>query len=158
LFNPLTFARLGYYKEYGNSRAFLLAKAQELGYDLSDDFRGWESGGVFMHTPNHPAVRVLVSIAVRAAEKAGLPVRPDLTEGMDDRLARAVRLPIYPALAKRLKVPPSAKFRLQNAQGVRRFGLQEYISTTYEMYRSASPSFFEIASIRRVAAVLSELA
>jgi hypothetical protein len=158
LFNPLTFAQLGYYKEYGKSRAFLLSKAKELGYDLSDDFRGWESGGVFMHTPNHPAVRVLVSIAARAAQKAGLPVTPDLTEGMDDRLARAVRLPVYPAIAKRLKVAPNAKFRLQNPQGVRRFDLHEYISTTYEMYRSASPAFFEVPSIRRVAAVLSELA
>jgi hypothetical protein len=156
LFNPLTFARLGYYKEYQSGKHYLLSKAQELGYDLKDDFGEWEAGGVFMHTPNHPAIHVLARVAARAAERAGLPTNGESTDDVDDRLGRRVRLPVYPAIAKRLKLDPKPNFRVQDGDGVRVFDLPEYISVTYEMYASATGSFFAHPRIQRVAGALRE--
>lgn len=156
LFTPFTFARLGYYKEYQSGKAYLLSKAKELDYDLADDFQQWEAGGAFMHTPNHPAIHVLARVASKAASRAGLRVSEALADGVEDRLGRLVRLPVYPALAKRLNVSANASFRLREPHGTRVFDLPEYISVTYDMYASAPPSFFEQRSIQRVAAALRD--
>ena len=158
LFNPFTFARLGYYRQYESGKAYLLSKAAELGYDLGEDFRDWEASGVFMHTPNHPAIHVLARVAAKAARKAGLTVNGGSLEEIDDRLEQLVRLPVYPALAKRLKVDAEPTFRVREEDSICIFDLPEYISATYRMYASANPSFFSFYRIQRVAAVLRETA
>jgi hypothetical protein len=156
LFNRFTFARLGYFKEYENGKRFVLSKAQELGYDLADDFVGWEATGIFMHTPNHPSLQVLASVATKAAAMAGLRLETESAEGVQDRLEGWVRLPVYRGIAKRLNVDPQPEFTLQMRSGVRTFHLPKYITQTYALYGSASDEFFQNPRIQRVAAALRE--
>jgi hypothetical protein len=156
LFNAYNFARLGYFREYTAGRAFFLLQAAELGYELSHKFGDWERSGVFMHTPNHPSLAVLTSIAAAAAEKAGLPVEGAAANGMQDKLGRLLRLPVYPAIAKRLRISSESEFMVWRPKGApRTFDLKDYIAETYALYASVPTSFFEQKAIQRAAAVLN---
>ena len=56
-----------------------------------------------MHTLNHPAVRVLASVAARIMRKAGIEQIHSATEAYDP-LARATQLPVYPEIAGKIGV------------------------------------------------------
>jgi hypothetical protein len=155
LFNAFNFAKLGYFQEYDAGKEFLLSRAAVVGYDLAPALREWEKEEIFMHTPNHPKLHVLISVAAKAAEKASL--RPDIhaADGMPDRLSRKVCLPVYPAIAKRLRLSGTLEFGVGEQKARRTFALEKYVTETYELYASAPKSFFEQKPIQRAAAILN---
>lgn len=155
LFNAFNFARLGYFQEYAAGREFLLSRAAAIGYDLATEFEEWRRGGIFMHTPNHPMLQVLISVAAKAAQKAELPVDLQAAIGMPDRLSRKVCLPVYPALARRLRVSADSAFATGERKARRTFDLKTYITETYELYGTAPKGFFEQKPIQRAAAILN---
>ncbi|HEX3945031.1 MAG TPA: WcbI family polysaccharide biosynthesis putative acetyltransferase, partial [Rhizomicrobium sp.] len=133
-----------------------LSQAAELGYELSHDFEDWERSGVFMYTPNHPSLAVLITVAAAAGRKAGLPVERTAADGMQDKLGRLLRLPVYPAIAKRLRISSDPEFMVwRPKKGMRTFELKEYITKTYALYASAPQKFFKQRGIERAAAVLN---
>jgi hypothetical protein len=156
LFNAYNFARLGYFREYTAGRDFLLSQAAELGYELSHDFEDWERSGVFMYTPNHPSLAVLITVAAAAGRKAGLPVERTAADGMQDKLGRLLRLPVYPAIAKRLRISSDSDFMIWRPKlAPRTFDLKDYIAETYALYASVPTSFFEQKAIQRAGAILN---
>jgi hypothetical protein len=155
LLNPFTFAKLGYFREFARAKAFLLKRASGMEYDLEADFDEWASAGPFMHTPNHPTIRVLISVALKAAAKAGLKADADAAREARDRLASSVILPIYPAVAKRLGAEGGYSFLLPEAGSQREeISINQYISRTYEIYQTLPRAFFEHQTVQRVAAQL----
>lgn len=154
-FNAFNFARLGYFQEYDAGKEFLRSRAASIGYDIAPAFREWEKEGIFMHTPNHPKLHVLMSVAAKAAQKAELPFDLEAATGMQDRLSRKVCLPVYPALAKRLRVSIDPEFAVGERKARRTFDLKQYITETYELYASAPKNFFEQKAIQRAAAILN---
>ena len=113
MFNSYTYARLGYFEEFGKSKAFLLKRAKELGFDLASCIPRWAAAGSFMHSPNHPKIHVLADLARLIAEKLGLPFDPTmpLQDYIGDRLLGGVAMPVYPEIAARLGTPGSFYFK-----------------------------------------------
>ena len=111
LFNSYFFARLGYLDRFAPWKDLLLSKAQEIGYDLHKDFQDWLRQGAFMHTWQHPTVRVMASVAVRAIAKANLRQTVDDPHDVPDALAHATALPVFPEIARSAGVAPIAGFR-----------------------------------------------
>jgi hypothetical protein len=155
LFNAYNFARLGYFREYGAGRDFLLSQALDLGYDLTESFAQWERSGVFMHTPNHPSIGVLATVAAAVAQKAELTVDATAVDGLPDKLGRLMRLPVYPPIAKRLRLTCNSDFMVWRPKATRNFDLNEYITETYALYGRVPKSFFEQNAIKRAATVLN---
>jgi hypothetical protein len=93
MFNSYTYARLGYFAEFGKAQAFLLRASGELGFDLSGCLSRWGAAGSFMHSPNHPKVHVLADLARLIADKLGLPFDPTMPveDYVEDRLLVGVR-------------------------------------------------------------------
>jgi hypothetical protein len=75
---------------------------------------------------------------------------------MQDKLGRLLRLPVYPAIAKRLRISSDPEFMVwRPKKGMRTFELKEYITKTYALYASAPQKFFKQRGIERAAAVLN---
>lgn len=157
LFNPFTFKILGYFDAFEKARTYLLAKANESGYALSDDFERWKASGLFMYTNNHPKPPVLLSIAQAVARKAGLSAGPLSEEEIEDSFADKQILPVYPPIAKRLGVQGGYGFAQRRVRRQRNsYDLREYVVRAYEIYRQAPKIGFQNMAIQRTAALLRE--
>ena len=108
-----------------------------------------------MHTPNHPKLKVLTAVAAKAAQKADLRVAVQAADGTRDRLSRKVSLPVYPAIAKRLRVPIDSTFAVGERKARRTFDLKDYVAETYALYERVPKIFFEQTAIQRAAAILN---
>jgi hypothetical protein len=107
LFNSLTYSALGYFEAFDTARSLSLRSFSAAGFDLEPHIDGWkDKTGSFMHTLNHPHIQVLTRLAhmigVRAAfidEATALP------DDVEDTLAAGIRWPVYPEIARRLRLP-----------------------------------------------------
>jgi len=139
LFNSYVYASLGYFAEFGPARRALLSKASSLGYDLSESFAQWLREGSFMHTINHPHIRVLGTLAAMAAQKAGFQADVALCESPGDSLALSFCWPVYPELAERLSVDGGLSFErnaflARQLNVSRRLSLEEFITQSFAAY------------------------
>jgi hypothetical protein len=156
LFNSYFFARLGYLDRFAPWKDLLLSKTQEIGYDLHEDFQDWLRQGAFMHTWQHPTVRVIASVAVRAMAKANLRQTVDDPHDVPDALARATALPVFPEIARAVGVAPITGFRrVVRKNKVHDVSLAEFVRGTYEIYRKVDRAVFETGKIAAARSVLS---
>jgi hypothetical protein len=156
LFNTYIFSCSGYFDEYEMAKSFLLSHAADLGYDLMEAFDEWQATGPFMHTINHPKVRVLSGIAVKIAARIGIDVT-GTAENIPDRLLPSVVLPVYPALADRLGMSGDTNFKLSERSGAKTadiLTLEEYIHETYRIYAGYPREAFQMPRIKRARAIL----
>lgn len=137
LFNALTYARLGYLDRLPLARDFVLLKGREAGYDLTEPWADWTRDGPFMHTINHPAIRVLLGLTRLALGKAGIAF-PEPAGLPVDHLARFQHWPIYPQVARRIPCEAGAfAFAVPDGEGGHHhLGLPEFIVHAYRLYRA----------------------
>jgi hypothetical protein len=140
LYNRLVFSRLGYFNQFGEDRALLVARFRDVaGYNLNPWFDAWVRSGCFMHSFNHPKVHVLADLARIACELLGLPaaeVPPQTIQS--DRLALLAAHPVYPDLAAYFGVPANPLFQLpmQGSVGRSSVSLEAYLALCFRDYRS----------------------
>jgi hypothetical protein len=159
LFNTFIFEKLGYFAEYNKAREFLVRMSAAAGYDLERYFQEWQAEGSFMHTVNHPSIRVIATLARDAAAKAGL-VKADtpVPKIRYDALQTVERWPVYPPLAKRLSINGEFRFSIRPAIAKperKTMSLREFIAECYALYAPFPKAVFDQSSIRRARNVLA---
>jgi hypothetical protein len=149
LFNAFIFARLGYFGKFAPWKRIFLERAAAIGYDLADDFEAWLKSGAFMHTLNHPSVRVLASVASRIMRKSGIE-QVNSVIGAYDPLARATQLPVYPEIASAIGIEPIRCFRVssRDKRGVRDLLVRDFVAESFRIYSGLDPIVFETDEIR----------
>ncbi len=142
LFNESVFRKLGYFDFWTPARDAMLAKSHTTDVPLHRFVERWRGGGAFMHTTNHPQLRVVADIARQVAIL--MEVSPDNSKPEDmveDHLARQFVLPVYPEIATSLGIEGSYEFLLPGRDDRReRIDLREMIERTFAAYASIDPS------------------
>ncbi len=112
LFNATVFEKLGYLDRWETSKRELLAHALSVDMPLDHLFSRWERSGCFMHTFNHPEIKVASDIAVELMKKAGLPMK-ECNPGryLSDPLRAMPVWPVYPEIAARLGLRGDYSFK-----------------------------------------------
>lgn len=124
LFNVFTYASLGYFAAYEASCELLHNDGVALGYELGDGLR---KAGVFMHTINHPNIRILDLVATEALRISGLDYQ-NIDNMPRDALSESFIWPVYPEIANYLQVLPGGDF-----YGKKGFcALKDVVGATYE--------------------------
>ena len=152
LFNAYIYGALGYYDEYAKAEQFLQMRAAQVEWDLGAELVAWRGASPFVHTPNHPKIEVMMSLARQLCAKAGLEFDADALAPADP-FDRFGDWPVYPQIGKRLGVPGEMVFVSPALQG-RAFDLQGAIRWFYDAYAKASPETLRFA---RVDAILETL-
>jgi hypothetical protein len=158
LFNAFIFARLGYFDAFDASRTFFLSRAEGMGYKLRQDMEDWLKTGTFMHTVNHPAIRVIACITAKAYEKAGLGTTQP-PQDVPDVMGKVASLPVFPDIAKRLGVEGTALFRRPDSKEnpmTPSMTLEEYVRKSYSIYAHYTAEVFSDPRIERIRAILNE--
>ncbi|HUB65016.1 MAG TPA: WcbI family polysaccharide biosynthesis putative acetyltransferase [Methylocella sp.] len=141
LFNKLVYSRLGYLDAFQQARLFLINQFKTIGIDLTRYIDAWAAEGCFMHSLNHPKMRVLCDLAVMACELAGIEVPDDRThlEMLPDHLSQHVQMPVYPEIASHLGIKGHRMFKTtQDCRNYQFFPLNTYIASCFKFYEAGS--------------------
>ena len=113
LYNRLSFARLGYFEVFAEQHALLLERYAAYRIDFSSALPRWLAPGCFMHSVNHPRMRVMLDMAQAVCGLAGLAPQalPPSETSLRDNLAAHPTHPVFPDIAAALDIPPSGAFR-----------------------------------------------
>ena len=135
LFQEETFEALGYFDTWERSRGDLLREARNTDMALDGALDAWARDGCFMHTFNHPRVRVVQDLARRVLARMGVQP-PDGTSDQDvpDHLGDALSLPVYPPIAARLGIAGSYRFERGRRDRQEVFDLGEMIERSHAVY------------------------
>lgn len=112
LFNSFVYSSLGYFDAFPVARNYMFQTFEAAGYDLRPHMDTWlRESGTFMYTVNHPKICVLSSMALMAAERAGLvPSGTPVPTGVDDALFYSLQWPTYPDIARRIGLTGNLSF------------------------------------------------
>ncbi|MBN8890840.1 MAG: hypothetical protein BGP12_08740 [Rhodospirillales bacterium 70-18] len=158
MFNAKTYAAIGYFDGWDQSRDRLFAGFRSLGYPrLEDAFYRWCAEGCFMVSINHPRIRVLHSIAAEALRYIGIPVERRYAEVADNMLNGPI-YPVYPEVGECYGVQGDYRFKLPGTNYT--LGLEEFVALNFESYRELTPEAVTLDSPYRekVAAITRLLA
>lgn len=135
LYNSYVYSLLGYFDEYAKARAALDLVCQEHGYDQADLTAEWGEDSSFMHTPNHPKLRVLWSLAKRVCVSIGEEISPTAVPPEQDWLAAKASWPVYPEIARRLGFEGDTIFRRTAGAPV---DLEAFVDLSFTAFRNVS--------------------
>jgi hypothetical protein len=128
LFTGANYERFGYMGIWEACKQMYLGSYAEAGVDLAPYFPRWSREGAFMHSVNHPAIRVVADIARALLAQDGLEARQ--TDFLPhDNLKNAPVWPVYDEIAEALGVRGSMLFKVHNAY--RFLDLDEFIAGSY---------------------------
>ena len=126
LFNAYIYGVLGYFDVAAKAERYLLEVAERHNFGLEAWLPNWRAGGAFMHTPVHPSIRVISSIAERVADALELGP-PQAKADMTDMLEPLGVWPVYPEIARRLGVSGDLTFKFPSTPPM---GLEGMIERT----------------------------
>jgi hypothetical protein len=110
LYYDLAFARLGYFTRFAEEAAVLAERLSACGLDGPALLRRWTASGCFVHSINHPKIRVLLDYARFVCARIGATPREVDPATVPDGLASGPTHPVFPAIAARLGIPPEGCF------------------------------------------------
>ncbi len=158
LFRGDVYSALGYFDAWGPAREGTLRDFDEHGYDLRPLLPAWVRQGPFMHSVNHPKIRVLMDLARMLLRKAGRSVHEsDIVP--QDNLVQGPVFAIYPEVGSRLGVAGSYVFKRGGTYRTKT--LEQFVRECFELYRSldefepSNPGF--VPAIERAKALIREL-
>jgi hypothetical protein len=140
-FNSSFYEQVGYFEEWQNAKAALFEQFRSLGYSAEAHFYRWCVEGAFMHTVNHPKIRVLSSLAFDMLQKIDCLVENE-PEEIGDNLANGTVFPVYPEIAALTGARGSYRFKPHTLNET--LNLREFIELSFEGYRGSDPSIFSI--------------
>lgn len=136
LFSGANYERFGFLGIWDACKSVYLGSYADAGLDLAPRFPGWSREGAFMHSVNHPAIRVVADIARALLAQDGLEARP--TDFLPhDNLKNAPVWPVYDEIAEALGVRGSMLFKVHNAY--RFLDLDEFIARSWETLSPYAP-------------------
>jgi hypothetical protein len=113
LYNRLIFSRLGYLHEFSVQSKLVRQLYAGYGIDVTPLLGEWLADGCFMHSYNHPHIRVLFSLAKALCAKLALPVENSdaSAENIEDELALHASHAVFPEIAAAIGIAPAGCFR-----------------------------------------------
>ena len=113
LYNRLAFSRLGYLNRFAEQHALLLERYATYRIDLRAAFDRWVAPGCFMHSINHPRMRVMLDLALAICAMTGLKPPASLPTEADlpDPLRGHPTHPVFSDIAAALDIAPAGAFR-----------------------------------------------
>ncbi len=141
LYNPLVFARLGYFSSFARERAELLRRYLAYRINLAPIFDSWVARGCFMHAPDAPRMGVMLDLARLVCTIVG--ETPDETAlaaaeaAIGDPLARMPSHPLFADIARRLGLLPEGEFCPQQPpDGARHaYRPETFLDGSYDAFR-----------------------
>lgn len=134
-YNPFVYSKLGYIDSWKESRDLLLEEGLKVDMPLNALFASWSKRGCFMHSFNHPDLKVIADIAFTLLKKANIEVvNADPSRFLDDPLQAMPVWPIYPGIASRLGLTGDYAFKMHRPHGV--IDLCTFIEESYANYTS----------------------
>lgn len=140
LFREDVFRDLGYFSMFDLSVQNLEHAFRAAELDFRQFWRAVKRSGVFMHLPNHPRAVAINELARQVAGKLGTPpaaLEEPIDRYVPDGLASGPVWPIYPAIARRLGVAGSYRFKLRDATFG---GLPEYLDALWDALAAHDPA------------------
>ncbi len=150
LFNAYIYGVLGYFEEYANAERYLRSEGRRVGWELSAEFDEWRGQGCFVHTPNHPRIGVMMSLARGVCRSLGLEFDAAATAPPDPF---DLAWPVYPEIGKRLGVEGALTFTT-SLDGGQRLGLDGAIDWFYEIYARAPAESLQLTRVEEVISIL----
>lgn len=163
LFNQFAYRALGYFDEFTNAKFALESYFKAFDLDIAPHWPRLLSGSAFMHTINHPRMKMLEVVGKLVAARLGL--KHEGADNLDipyDWLSGQYVWPVYPELGRAIGVGGSYRFKrggepdLGSGKSLY-MGKQEFISATYEIYKAYPISIFDIEPIERAKNVLRQI-
>jgi len=130
LFTDSRYSDCGYYQRWNPSRDTLLDRFRNAGCSMDRHFASWSLRGPFMHSVNHPAIRVLHDIARAVLEDEGI-VPVDSGVIPHDNLLNGPVYPVFDEIAERLSIAGSYRFKVPGEY--RSITLEEFIHGSYRL-------------------------
>ena len=152
LFNAYVYGVLGYFDEAAKAEKYLTATARRIGWDLSGELTDWRAEGVFVHTPNHPRMSVMMSLARRVCANLGLDIREDAA-APPDPFERYGDWPLYPEIGKRLGLEGALVFAPARRES-EALGLEQAIAWYHAVYAKAPAASLRLPRALEVLASL----
>lgn len=150
MFNEQNFKKLGYLAAAKRSAADLHGEFNRCGFDYANVDTLIKSGDCFMHSFNHPDLRIMRELAAQLLHKLGLDsTYRNVDRYANDPLKEQPIWPIYPEIAQQFGMQGDYAFKLNSPNGV--ITLEQYISYCYEIY-----SGYELDSIEPLNFSLTE--
>ena len=157
LFNAFVQGSLNYFQAFGHASRALIDNYAAVDIDLTPHISEWLQGGSFMHTPNHPSICVLSTVAMLAARRAGL-IDADITPPHDvaDFLGAMV-WPVYPAIAQRLGIKGSMTIVLAHDNETHAVSMDRFVHECHILYQSIPRDVLETPHVAGICQKLSKL-
>lgn len=160
LFNYFVYRKLGYDRAFAEGRRFLIDEFEAAGFlGIASAFDDWTREGSFMHTPNHPKIRVLSSIATDIAIRAGLvPAGTTPPADIPDVLDDQNGWPVYPEIAARIGCAGGMTFRRYRrdlTEAERHLDLATFAERSYALFAAFGAE--KLRTIPRVAETMAVL-
>lgn len=133
LFNITTYEKLGYLNAYEKCKSDLFLVYDKCGIDIRASFLSWMRDGVFMHSINHPNIRVVYDLAVLLIRRLGLNTRQHSFYPHDNLLNGPI-FPVYPEIASHFGLSGGSYF-YKGDTDYRTLSLSEFIDASYEIYK-----------------------
>jgi GSCFA family/Polysaccharide biosynthesis enzyme WcbI len=152
-YNPHVFSTLGYFDMYSSAREDLINEGSSVGMPLGALLNKWTNQGCFMHTFNHPHLRVLADITRDLLLRAGVPaVNQNVADYLEDPLKGMPIWPVYPAIAERFGLFGDYAFKPYGLHAP--MSLVEYVESCYNIYDkyetiSIEPLNFSVAEYQK---------
>jgi hypothetical protein len=144
LFNPLVFARLGYFDALDEHAALLIEKFAAYAIDLSGLVPKWRAAGCFMTSPHHPKMRVFLDLARIACDMMGATPQADpAASALRDPLAAYSTVPFLRDIAARSGLQPEGVFR--DSLPAPPLSLAAYVQGSYKSFARAPLSCLRAA-------------
>lgn len=141
LFNGRNFEKFGFFGIWNASKKQFLDSYAAGGVDLTDCFASWSRDSVFMHTVNHPTIRVVNDIAKKLLAIGEIEVEKSRFLPQDN-LKQAPVFPVYDEIAEALSVQGSYLFKVH---GQYRFlTLDQFIHASYEVLSKYPPEKIQV--------------
>jgi hypothetical protein len=141
LFNARFYESARYFEEWQIAKAALFAQFRSLGFSAEAHFYRWCAEGAFMHTVNHPKIKVLKSMAHDMLQKIGCLVETEPDEVVD-ALANGAVFPVYPEIAALTGARGSYRFKPHALNET--LSLREFIELSFDGYRSYDPGVVSV--------------
>ncbi len=141
LFCEDVFEYLGYFDVWKKSLSWAQSEERMTGWPVIQWYQKWRTEGVFVHTPNHPILRVHAEISRYLLDRHSIELEVSEPENViiDCGLRQTV-WPVYPEIAEQLGVEGSYKFKM--AETIQKefeyetdsISLREYVEDCFNRY------------------------
>jgi hypothetical protein len=142
LFDPQVYELLGFHSYDEASRKVLLEWGERSGVAMEPLLYRWMSGGLWMHSVNHPRLPALADLTAELLRREGIEPLEEALSGVEDSLARAPVWPVYPPIAARFGFEGDYVFKPDQgprkaARVTKPLSLEEFVRASFKCYDAA---------------------